>query len=198
VTVPNDRNPHRTHRTAILARNSGGNGFGVLPAALAAVQGRCAVAISIQESHRRRRASRGHSGSRITTRARSEVYLPDSPPLARLPFAGASVKPGDYPLRSLQSRAAVRRMLEERQAGKTAITLILDGKENEPPRFTPWVESEPGRMGRVASIPPGMTVEEAERIASQRTVYQIVYHGMRYCDQTRAMRISGQRKSPLI
>jgi hypothetical protein len=54
-------------------------------------------------------------------------------------------------------------MLEERQAGKTAITLILDGEENGPPRFTPWVESEPGRMGRVASIPPGMTVEQAER-----------------------------------
>jgi hypothetical protein len=74
------------------------------------------------------------------------------------------MKPSDYPLRSERSRAAARNMLEERRASKSAITVILDGEENEPPRFTPWAESKPGKMGRVAVIPPGMTVATAEKI----------------------------------
>jgi len=36
---------------------------------------------------------------------------------------------------SERSKAAARRMLKQRHAGKTAITLMLDGEENEPPRF---------------------------------------------------------------
>ncbi len=35
------------------------------------------------------------------------------------------------------------------------------------------------------------------RKRTEWTVYQTVYHGMRYCDQTRANRFFGQRKSPL-
>jgi hypothetical protein len=36
------------------------------------------------------------------------------------------------------------------------------------------------------------------RNGPKRSVYQTVYHGMRYCDQTRARRIFGQKQSPLI
>jgi hypothetical protein len=84
------------------------------------------------------------------------------------------MKPGNYPLRSERSRVAARRMLEQRQAGKTGITLIVDGEENELPSFTPWVESEPGKMtmGRVAVIPPGMTVAQAERIFEETNFYR--------------------------
>jgi len=70
------------------------------------------------------------------------------------------MKPGDYPLRSSQSRAAARRVVKDRQAGKRWITLIDDLSDDvEEPRFTPWIEGADGNFGRVAAIPKGMSVE---------------------------------------
>lgn len=76
------------------------------------------------------------------------------------------MKPGDYPLGSERSRAAARKTLEQRQIGKGRITIICDLGEDADvtePSFTPWTEGEKG-FGRVAKIPNGMSVKEAERI----------------------------------
>jgi hypothetical protein len=54
--------------------------------------------------------------------------------------------------------------VNERQLGKRWITLIDDLGTIEKPSFTPWVEGEDGNFRRVASIPEGMAVAEAERI----------------------------------
>jgi hypothetical protein len=75
------------------------------------------------------------------------------------------MKPGDYPLQSNSSRAAARKLIEQRQVGKVFRTLIVDLSEPiDKPHFTPWAEGENGAMGRVASIPEGMTVAEAEKM----------------------------------
>jgi hypothetical protein len=73
--------------------------------------------------------------------------------------------PGDYPLQSNLSRAAARRLIEQRRAGNVFRTLIVDLSEPPAkPHFTPWVEGDNGAMGRVASIPKGLTVAEAEKV----------------------------------
>lgn len=74
------------------------------------------------------------------------------------------MKASDYPLGPDRSRAAARMLLEQRRESKKWITLIDDLGEIDEPSFTPWEQSEDGNFHRLARIPPGMTIAEAERI----------------------------------
>ena len=80
-------------------------------------------------------------------------------------------EPGDYALGSPQSRAAARAILERRFAGRRQIDLV-----STVPRpgnvggiyIGVWIECDDGSLFRFSSVPPGMTIEEAERIVAQR------------------------------
>jgi len=86
--------------------------------------------------------------------------------LAHLPFAGAFLKPGDFPLSSNRSRAAARAMLLRRteRLGRTEVILGCSARERSIPHATEWQEDAKGRtMARVVSIPQGMTLEQGLR-----------------------------------
>src|SRR5277367_189975 len=79
------------------------------------------------------------------------------------------MKPSDYPLGSTQSRAAARASLERRFAGRRRIDVVScvprpggDGGI----RIGTWIECDDGSLFRLSTVPPGMTIEEAERIDS--------------------------------
>ena len=83
---------------------------------------------------------------------------------------GAGLRLGDYELGSPQSRATARALLERRFAGRRRIDIVSsiprpggDGGI----RIGTWIEGADGSLFRFSSIPPGMTIEEAERIVSQ-------------------------------
>jgi hypothetical protein len=86
----------------------------------------------------------------------------------------AGARPGDYCLGSPQSRAAARAILARRNAGRKRQDIIFvstvplpDGQEI---RIGEWSESRDGILTRTSFLPPDMTIEEAERIVSERTV----------------------------
>jgi hypothetical protein len=88
-----------------------------------------------------------------------------------LSATGAGLKPGEYPLGSAQSRAAARTLLERRRVGRRRIEIISSiprpgGAEGEI-CIGDRIERPDGTLFRISSIPPGMTIEEAERIVSQ-------------------------------
>jgi len=83
------------------------------------------------------------------------------------------MKPADYPLRSRQSRAAARSLLERKLANRKRIDVVLTSSIPRPPgalaiNVGKWQEGPDGTLTRFSMIPSGMTIEEAERIASQR------------------------------
>lgn len=70
------------------------------------------------------------------------------------------MQPGDYPLRSLQSRAAVRKLLEQHEHDIEHLEVIVSG-DSSIPRATEWGSSaKDGRLGRVVVIPAGMTLAD--------------------------------------
>lgn len=80
------------------------------------------------------------------------------------------MKPGDFALGSSQSRAAARALLERRFAARKRLDIVSsiprpggDGGIH----IGTWQEGQDGVLFRFSSIPPGMTIQEAERIASQ-------------------------------
>jgi len=84
-------------------------------------------------------------------------------PLAHLPFAGASLKPGDFPLCSNRSRAAARAILLAKTAskGRTEIILGISTRERSIPHATEWRDDAHGRTrARIVSIPEHMTLEQ--------------------------------------
>jgi hypothetical protein len=83
------------------------------------------------------------------------------------------VKPGDYPLRSCQSRAAPRSLLERRFAGRKRLDVVLTSSVPRPGgalalMIGEWQEGADGTLTRFSMIPSGMTIEEAERTSPFR------------------------------
>jgi hypothetical protein len=75
-----------------------------------------------------------------------------------------------FPLGSIQSRAAARALLEHQFAGRRRIDIVCsiprpaaDGEI----QIGTWTEGADGALIRFSNLPPGMTIEEAERIVSQ-------------------------------
>jgi len=81
---------------------------------------------------------------------------------------GAFMKPGDFALGSEKSRAAARRLVEQRSSDREHFTLWMNIGHEGPPSCTPWKETANGRLARVCGMPDGMTIEEAERIMAER------------------------------
>jgi hypothetical protein len=80
------------------------------------------------------------------------------------------MKPGDFALGSSQSRAVARALLERRLAGRRRIDVVSSiprPSADSEIRIGKWQEGEDGVLFRHSNIPAGMTIEEAERIASQ-------------------------------
>jgi hypothetical protein len=81
-------------------------------------------------------------------------------------FAGASMKPSDYPLCSSQSRAAARALLEQRERQYERLEVILGSRERtgNQPRASEWIQNgEEGQLFRTVLIPDGMTLAEGLR-----------------------------------
>jgi hypothetical protein len=88
-------------------------------------------------------------------------------------------RPGDYALGSVESRAAARAAVEQRRASQKRRELVIicsiprPNHENDPeldpigPVVHDWHMANDGVLERICWIPPGMTVEEAERICAQ-------------------------------
>jgi RecB family exonuclease len=92
-------------------------------------------------------------------------------PQGRLDATGAGLRLGDYALGSPQSRAAARALLERRFAERRRIDIVCSiprpGAERGIQIGT-WREGADGSLIRLSNLPPGMTIEEAERIVAQR------------------------------
>jgi hypothetical protein len=80
------------------------------------------------------------------------------------------MRPGDFALGSNRSRAAARAALERRFTSRRRIDAVSsvprpggDGGIH----IGTWMECEDGSLYRFSTIPAGVTIEEAERIASQ-------------------------------
>lgn len=78
------------------------------------------------------------------------------------------MKPGDFASGSEKSRAAVRRLVDQRTPGTVATTMWMDIGHVGEPTCSPCMQGEDGRLGRICCIPDGMTIEEAERIMAER------------------------------
>ncbi len=81
------------------------------------------------------------------------------------------MKPGDFPLRSCQSRAAARAALERRRASRRRIDIVssvLRPGADRGIRVGTWIECDDRSLFRFSTIPAGMTIEEAERIVAKR------------------------------
>ena len=79
------------------------------------------------------------------------------------------MKPSKYPLGSTQSRAAARALLERRFAGRRRIDLVSSVPrpgDDGGIHIGAWIECDDGSLFRLSTLPPGMTIEEAEQIVS--------------------------------
>jgi hypothetical protein len=89
-------------------------------------------------------------------------------------------RPGNYALGSIESRAAARAAVEQRRASQKKRDFILISSVPRPnyandPNFDPlgpivhdWHMAADGVLERMCVIPPGMTIEEAERICAEQ------------------------------
>ena len=81
----------------------------------------------------------------------------------QLLFAGVSLKPGDFPLRSNISRAAARKLLTARESSYERREVIISNRVDSP-HATAWrFDTKEHIAGRVVSIPGGMTLEQGLR-----------------------------------
>jgi hypothetical protein len=78
------------------------------------------------------------------------------------------MKPGDFALGSEKSRAAARRLVDQRSYNKKRFTLSMDIGYVGEPTCSPWMEAEDGTLSRVCCLPEDMTLEEAEKIMAVR------------------------------
>jgi|HubBroStandDraft_6_1064221.scaffolds.fasta_scaffold50113_3 hypothetical protein len=97
-------------------------------------------------------------------------------------------RPGDYALGSVESRAAARAAVEQRRASQKRREIIVistvprPNYENDPefnptgPTLGDWHMGGDGVLERICRIPPGMTVEEAERICVEQKARKAGYH----------------------
>ena len=86
---------------------------------------------------------------------------------------GVGFQPRNYPLGSPQSRAAARGVLARRFADRKRFDTIIVSATPRPCgdviRIGEWSEDKDGTLRRTSFLPPGMSMEEAERIISERT-----------------------------
>lgn len=137
---------------------------------LSAIAGGCAFGSGDPESRSRRRCGGSVGGSWLTSAAGPDLHLSD-PGSWHIPTVQVlSMKPGEFAVGSGQSRAAARALLERRRAGRKRIDVVSsiprpagDGEI----RIGTWTEGSDGTLFRFSSLPPGMTIGEAERIVSQ-------------------------------
>lgn len=89
-----------------------------------------------------------------------------------LSATGAGMKPGEYPLGSVQSRVAARALLERRLAARNRLDIVSSiprpGGDGEI-HIGAWSEAADGTLMRFSNIPAGMTLEEAEWIAAENS-----------------------------
>ena len=80
-----------------------------------------------------------------------------------------TLKPGNYPIGSAQSRAAARILAHQRQDLVERLDVILSGKvcrvsgDSSQPRATAWMKCPDGKLMRGLIVPDGMTTEEPQR-----------------------------------
>lgn len=83
------------------------------------------------------------------------------------------MNPGNYALGSPQSRAAARAILGRRLAGRKRTELIIISSVPRPQgdgiRIGKWSGCTDGTLTRTSFLPSDMTMDEAERIVSERT-----------------------------
>ena len=76
-------------------------------------------------------------------------------------------KPGEFPIGTIQSRAAARMLLDRARQGRERLVVrhsIPDPRhDNTKPHATPWGTLTDGRLMRWVYVPPGMAAEEASR-----------------------------------
>jgi hypothetical protein len=100
------------------------------------------------------------------------MHLPDASGGDNRGVQMLSVKPGDYTLGSPESRAAARAALERRLAERNrgGFTLItnIPRPSGDGIRIGDWCEGNDGTLIRFCTLPTGMTMEEAERVAAER------------------------------
>jgi hypothetical protein len=76
-----------------------------------------------------------------------------------------SMKPGDFALGSMKSRAAARLLLTQRHSSDERREVILGCDYLTAPKATEWVKGDKGGgVGRVVSVPAGMTIAEGLRL----------------------------------
>jgi len=83
------------------------------------------------------------------------------------------LKPGDFPLGSLESRAAARMLVHQRgeQCDRLEIIVFGEPADDGAPLATPWMKDQNGSelLIRILGVPQGMTVEEARRMVDSNS-----------------------------
>ena len=69
--------------------------------------------------------------------------------------------PGQFPIGSLASRAAARRLSEERLSELDLVEMYSRHEGLKKAEFGEWESHRPGSMTRFCKIPAGMTFDEA-------------------------------------
>jgi hypothetical protein len=78
------------------------------------------------------------------------------------------MRPWDFALSSPESRAAARAAVERRRAGRKRIDVLSSiPRPGGGIHVGTWIEGTERSLFRFSTIPGGMTIAEAERIASQ-------------------------------
>jgi hypothetical protein len=85
-----------------------------------------------------------------------------------------SMKPGDFALGSMKSRAAARLLLSQRHSSEERREIILGGRNLAAPKATEWGGGDKdGVLGRIVSIPEGMTIAEGLRALGGYSEYEL-------------------------
>ena len=91
------------------------------------------------------------------------------------------MKPEDFPIGSLESRAAARSMLEVRDKDVRRLELVTNvlfpdhGEERQDrsrPHATPWTRTLDGGLMRILYVPSGMTADEARAVVDCKPLAQ--------------------------
>jgi len=86
------------------------------------------------------------------------------------------LKPSDFPVGSLKSRAAARSLLRQRWNSVERVTYYINigglnrfpqGRDPANPHASKWFKQQDGKLCRYVSLPSGMSPEEAERLLGE-------------------------------
>jgi hypothetical protein len=85
-----------------------------------------------------------------------------------------TLKPGQYPIGSPESRAAARMLARQKDDQTNRLEVILSGSvcrvpgDPSKPTATPWITFDNGKVVRALILPEGMTPAEAHRIVASQ------------------------------